>query len=429
MGREKMDNRYYFLQQQDLPDKWYNIQADLPEDLPQDADSDRAKIELMKRIRVQELNRQDKCKERYIPIPEEVREKYIQIGRPTPLMRARELEQYLDTPAEIYVKREDYMPTHSFKINSAIAQVYYAKKENFKGIVSETGAGQWGLALSYAASMYGLDLNFFWVKVSKHQKPLRAEWSELFGANIIESPSMLTETGRKILEDDKECPGSLGIAIGEAIEFAKEHPEYAYVSGSNLTHVLLHQSVIGLELKQQLKNNGVKPDAFVACCGGGSNLGGFMGPFFFDKEFSDAKFLAAESDAAPRLTKGKYKYDCADPYGNTPLVKSYTLGHDFVPVANHVGGLRQHNGSPIVGMLRHKGLLDAIALSQTKALQAGRLFSRLYGTLPAPESSHALYAAINLALEAKKERKPTNIVLCMSGCGVLDMSAYKTLQK
>lgn len=428
-----MNSGYFFLPQQDMPNKWYNIVSDLPEELPSDIDTDAekdgfSKVEMMKSIRAKELNRQDATKERYIDIPDEVLEKYIQVGRPTPLMRAYELEKYLDTPAHIYIKREDYMPTHSFKINSAIAQTYYVKKENYKGVVSETGAGQWGLALSYAASMYGLDTNFFWVKVSKRQKPLRADWSTLFGAKIIESPSTITETGRKILEEDKDCPGSLGIAIGEAIEFAKEHPEYAYVSGSNLTHVILHQTIIGMELKQQLKLIGVKPDTFIACCGGGSNLGGFMGPFFFDKEFAkDTHFLAAESDAAPRLTQGTYKYDVADPYGNTPMVKSYTLGHDFVPVANHVGGLRQHNGSPIIGMLRSKGILDAKAYSQEEALKAGALFSKLYGVLPAPESSHAVRATIEMALQAKKDKKPKDIVMCMSGNGVLDMSAYNTL--
>ena len=342
-------------------------------------------------------------------------------------MRARELETYLNTPAEIYIKREDYMPTHSFKLNSAIAQVYYASKEGFKGVVSETGAGQWGLALSYVGAMYGLDVNFFWVKVSKQQKPMRADWSNLFGAKIIESPSLLTETGRAILAQDEKCPGSLGIAIGEAIEFAQAHPEYAYVSGSNLPYVLLHQSIIGLEVKAQLKQIGVKPDAFVACCGGGSNLGGFMGPFFFDKEFSDAKFVAVESDAAPRLTEGEYKYDYADPYGNLPSVKSYTLGHNYMPAPNHVGGLRQHNGSSIIGLLRYKGLLDAVALGQEEALRAGKVFSQLYGTLPAPESAHALAATIKLALDAKARNYPSKIVMCLSGGGVLDMNAYKTL--
>lgn len=428
-----MNSSYFFLPQQDMPDSWYNIVSDLPEELPADIDDNTdggSKIEMMKSIRAKELNRQDECKDRFIKIPDEVKEKYLQVGRPTPLMRAYELEKYLDTPAKIYIKREDFMPTHSFKINSAIAQTYYVKKENYKGVVSETGAGQWGLALSYAASMYGLDVNFFWVKVSKEQKPLRANWSNLFGANIIDSPSTITNTGRKILEEDPNCPGSLGIAIGEAIEYAREHPEYAYVSGSNLTHVILHQTIIGMELKKQLQAIGVKPDTFVACCGGGSNLGGFMGPFFFDEEFNKGtKFLAAESDAAPRLTKGTYKYDVADPYGNTPMVKSYTLGHDFVPVANHVGGLRQHNGSPIIGMLRSKGILDAQAFSQEEALTAGSLFSKLYGVLPAPESSHALRATIEQALVAKKENKPRTIVMCMSGNGVLDMSAYNTLKK
>ena len=353
---------------------------------------------------------------------------YSRVGRPTPLMRAYELEEYLQTPAHIYIKREDYMPTHSFKINSAIAQTYYAKKEGFKGVVSETGAGQWGLALSYAAAMNGLSTHFFWVKVSKHQKPMRADWCKLFGANIYESPSTITTTGRRILEQDINCPGSLGISIGEAIEFASQHPEYAYVSGSNLCHVIMHQTIIGLELKKQLKKLGVKPDAFVACCGGGSNLGGFMGPFIFDEEYNkNTTFLAVESDAAPRLTKGEYKYDTADPYGFTPMSKSYTLGRDYIPVANHVGGLRQHNGSPIIGVLRNEGLLDAVDYSQKSALEAGVIFSKLYGVLPAPESSHALKGTIDLALKAKKEGVKTTIVMCLSGNGILDMSAYKTL--
>ncbi|MFF2910166.1 TrpB-like pyridoxal phosphate-dependent enzyme [Paenibacillus sp. NPDC057934] len=413
-----------------LPTQWYNIIPELPGKLPGDIDSafEADKIQLMQRIRVKELSRQDQSMEKFIDIPPDVLEMYNRVGRPTPLMRAYELEEYLGTPAQIYIKREDVMPTHSFKLNSAIAQTFYAKKEGFQGVVTESGAGQWGLALSYAASLNDLSTQFFWVKVSREQKPVRAEWCKMFGATIYDSPSTLTMTGRNMLEQDANCPGSLGISIGEAIEFTSEHPEYAYVSGSNLCHVILHQTIIGLELKQQLKQAGIKPDSFVACCGGGSNLGGFMGPFIFDDEFNkDTRFVAIESDAAPRLTKGEYKYDSADPYGLTPQSKSYTLGKDFIPVANHVGGLRQHNGSPIIGALRNKGLLDAVAYSQREALEAGLVFTKLYGAVPAPESSHALKGTIDLALKAKEENRNTTIVMCLSGSGVLDMSAYMTL--
>lgn len=424
------ENCYYV--KNGLPNKWYNIQADLPEELPEEIDeicNGQSKIDQMNKIRVKELVKQDKSKEKWIDIPEEVIEKYQAIGRPTPLMRAIELEKYLDTPAEIYIKREDLLPTHSFKLNSAIAQSYYAKNEGFKGVISESGAGQWGLALSYATSMYDLKNCFFWVKVSREQKPFRADWCSFFGAKIINSPSNLTTTGQKVLSEDPNSPGSLGISIGEAIEFASKNTEYAYVSGSNLPHVLLHQTIIGLEVKEQLRNIGVKPDTFIACCGGGSNLGGFIGPFIFDPNYNkNTTFLAIESDAAPRLTKGEYEYDNADPYALTPLTKSYTLGRNYMPPPIHVGGLRQHNGSGIIGMLRHNKLLDAIAYSQEEVLQAGKIFMKCYGMIPAPESSHAIKAAIDIAIDAKKNNEKRVIVLCMSGNGVLDINAYKTLK-
>lgn len=320
------------------------------------------------------------------------------------------------------------LPTHSFKLNSAFAQAYYAKEQGVTELVSESGAGQWGLALSYACKVFGIKCRFFWVRASMGQKTARADWCRLFGAEITASPSNITNTGREILKKDPECPGSLGISIGEATEYVASHKDCAYVSGSNLPHVLMHQTVIGQEVKEQLKSIGVKPDLFIACCGGGSNLGGFMGPFFFDKEFNqDTRFLAAESDAAPRLVKGKYMYDSADPLGITPQNMSYTLGRDFVPPLNHAGGLRQHNGSPVTSILRHKGILEAKAFTQEETLKAGKLFSMLYGVLPAPESSHALRAAINEALEAKKRQKKTDIVLCLSGNGILDINAYKTI--
>lgn len=422
---------YIDLNADKIPGQWYNILADLPEKIPEERESvnNPHSRELMQKIRLKELLKQDISKERLVTIPEEVIGKYIMAGRPVPLMRATELEEYLGTPAEIYIKREDLLPTHSFKLNSAFAQAYYAKEQGVTELVSESGAGQWGLALSYACMVFGIKCRFFWVRASMGQKTARADWCRLFGAEITASPSNITNTGREILKKDPGCPGSLGISIGEATEYVDSHKDCAYVSGSNLPHVLMHQTVIGQEVKEQLKSIGVKPDLFIACCGGGSNLGGFMGPFFFDKEFNqDTRFLAAESDAAPRLVKGKYMYDSADPLGITPQNMSYTLGRDFVPPLNHAGGLRQHNGSPVIGLLRHKGLLDAEAFSQKEALEAGKLFSMLYGVVPAPESSHALRAAINKALDAKKTHKKTKIVLCLSGNGVLDINAYRNIK-
>ncbi len=421
---------YINLHADKIPGQWYNILADLPGEIPEERESGNNphSKELMQKIRIKELLKQDVSKERMVKIPEEVMEKYLAAGRPVPLMRAWELERYLGTKANIYIKREDLLPTHSFKLNSAFAQAYYAKEQGITELVSESGAGQWGLALSYACKVFGIKCRFFWVKSSMVQKAARADWCRLFGAEITASPSNITNTGREILKKDPGCPGSLGISIGEAVEYVSLHKDCAYVSGSNLPHVLMHQTIIGQEVKAQLKSIGVKPDLFIACCGGGSNLGGFMGPFFFDKEFNQGtRFLAAESDAAPRLVQGKYRYDSADPLGITPQNISYTLGRDFVPPLNHAGGLRQHNGSPVIGLLRHKGLLDAEAFSQEEALKAGKLFSMLYGVLPAPESSHALRAAINKALDAKKTHKKTEIVLCLSGNGILDINAYRNI--
>jgi tryptophan synthase beta chain len=338
-------------------------------------------------------------------------------------MRARLLEEAIGTKSRIFIKREDILPTHSFKINSAIAQVYFANEEGFEGIISETGAGQWGLAVSFAAKLIGIKASFFWVRGSLRQKQYREIWCRLLDAQIIESPSDLTNTGRAYLTLNKESPGSLGISIGEAVEYALSHQGFAYLSGSNLPNVLMHQSVIGLELKQQLNGLGVKPDYFVACCGGGSNLVGFTGPFLFDPDYSCSQFIAAESDGAPRLTQGVYEYDFPDPLGFLPKVKSYTLGCKYMPPLNHVGGLRQHNGSPIVGYLRNQELIAARSYSQEEALIAGKLFASLYGTVPAPESSHALAETIRLAKEEPNKEK--EIVMCLSGSGALDLLAYK----
>lgn len=414
-----------------IPNHWYNIQADLPEPLPPDIDildKNGSRIERIKSIRLKECNIQDETKEKWIPIPDEVISKYKDIGRPTPLMRARKLEEFLGTPARIYFKREDLLPTHSFKLNSAIAQAYYASKEGAKGLITETGAGQWGLALSWASNSFNLKCKVFWVKVSKKQKPYRANWCNLLGAELIDSPSKLTPLGKQILKDDPLNNGSLGISIGEAISFASNNPDFKYVSGSNLPHILLHQTIIGLETKEQLKMLNEKPDILVACCGGGSNLGGFIGPFLEDKLSNPAlRLVAAESTSAPRLTKGEYIYDYADPGGQTPKTLSYTLGHNYMPPPVHVGGLRQHNGSPVVGLLRHLGLLEAFAFEQDDALRAGLLFNKLYGILPAPETCHAISATINEAIKAKESGNAKVIVTCYSGNGLLDMEAYNTI--
>ncbi len=416
-----------------IPDYWYNIQHDLPEPLPtvKDViDEGGSRIERMNKIRLQTLNEQDANTEKWVKIPDEVRQKYSEIGRPTPLLRATKFEKYLGTNARIYIKREDLLPTHSFKLNSAIAQAYYAKEEGAKGLVTETGAGQWGLAMSWAANAFELECKVFWVKISRKQKPYRVDWCKLLGTEIIDSPSEHTWLGKEILSKDPDSYGSLGISIGEAISFVSENPQYKYVSGSNLPHVLLHQSVIGLETIEQLKLYNEEPNILIACCGGGSNLGGFAGPFLEEKLKNDQlRLIAAESTAAPRLTTGEYKYDYADPGRLSPLTLSYTLGNDYMPPPVHVGGLRQHNGSTVIGLLRHLNLLEAYAYDQKQAFDAGKLFAKLYGIIPAPETCHAIKATIDLALEAKKNKKKPVIVMCYSGNGILDFEGYKSVNK
>jgi len=418
------------LSEKKIPRKWFNVLPVLPEPLPpvkDPSDGRGSRIALMKKIRLKSSFKQDSSKERWIDIPGDVIEKYIEIGRPTPLTRARNLEKYLDTPARIYVKREDLLPTASFKLNTSIAQAYFAKKEGAKGLVSETGAGQWGLGLAYACNIYGLKCVIFWVKISLEQKMHRAAFTELLGAKIYASPSRATEVGKKVLSKDPNNYGSIGTGIGEAISFTSKNPSYKYVSGSNLPHILLHQTIIGLETKKQLESIGERPDMLIACVGGGSNLGGFMDPFVPDKlkRKDGLRLVAAESDAAPRLTKGKYRYDHADPVGVTPLSLSYTLGMDYMPPPVHVGGLRQHNGSPIIGILRKHKLLEAYAYSQKEAFRAGKVYIDCERVIPAPETCHAIKSTIDFALEAKKEKKKKVIVMCFSGSGLLDIKGYK----
>ena len=410
----------------DIPTRWFNLKAHLPEPLPEarDVEGKPSAIELMNRIRLKAMLAQDRMNASWVDIPAGILEAYEEIGRPTPLMRARRLEQYLDTPAQIFIKREDVLPTGSFKLNSSVAQAYYADQEGTAALVTETGAGQWGHAVAYACRSYRIRNVIFWADVSERQKKDRGTLIRMLGGVVYPSPSSETEIGRMLRE--RRTLGSLGSAIGEAITFATNHPDFRYISGSNHPHVLLHQSVIGLETKRQLEAMGEEPDKLIACVGGGSNLGGFVGPFLPDKlrRGSELRIIAAEAATAPRLTKGEWRYDHADPIGITPLAKSYTLGRDFPLPETHVGGLRQHNGSPAIGVLRQQGIIEACAYEESDIFQAGRLFLRLEGIVAAPESCHALQAVIEHALEAKRLGKKEVIVGCLSGSGLLDLGGY-----
>jgi pyridoxal-phosphate dependent TrpB-like enzyme len=411
----------------DIPTQWFNLLNYLPERLPEPRDPEGAspsRIEVMGRIRLKSMLAHDRVTDPWIDIPAGILDRYEEIGRPTPLMRARRLERYLDTPARIFIKREDLLPTGSFKLNSSIAQAYYAAQEGIPALVTETGAGQWGHAVAYACRLYDIKNVIFWADVSAKQKKERGTLIRMLGGIVHASPSAETEVGKTLRE--RGTIGSLGTAIGEAIAFAASNPDFRYISGSNHPHVLLHQSVIGLETRKQLEGLGEAPDKLVACVGGGSNLGGFMGPFLPEKmqRGNELRMIAAEADTAPRLTKGEWRYDHADPIGVTPLTKSYTLGRDFHLPETHVGGLRQHNGSPVVGLLRKHGIIEACAYAEREIFEAGRLFLRQEGILAAPESCHALRAAIDHAVEARRFQRKDNIVCCMSGSGVLDLAGY-----
>ena len=410
-----------------LPSRWFNLLPYLPEPVPEPRepeDGHGSRIELVRRCRLAESTAQDRVSEPWVDIPGQVQEQYAEMGRPTPLVRARRLETWLETPARIYLKREDLLPTGSFKLNSSIAQAWYASQEGVPALVTETGAGQWGHAVAYASRRFGLESTVFWAAVSARQKPQREAMLRMLGATVFHSPSDQTHVGRTLRSQG--MMGSLGTAIGEAIVFASDHPETRYISGSNHPHVLLHQPVLGPETQAQLRVLGEAPDVLVACVGGGSNLGGFMGPFLPERlrRGSALRFVAAESACAPRLTRGEWRYDHADPLGITPLSKSYTLGRDYVLPETHVGGLRQHNGSPIIGVLRHHGLIEPRAYTEAQVFDAGRMLARTEGIIAAPESCHALSAAFELASEARDSGRPITIVLCLSGSGVLDLEGY-----
>ncbi len=415
----------------EMPRKWYNILSDVPEQLSpplNPATKEPIKPQDLEVIFSKELIRQEMTQERYIRIPEEVREAYFQVGRPTPLYRARRLERYLNTPAKIYYKREDVSFAGSHKPNAAIPQVYYNAKEGIEKITTETGAGQWGTALSLAGALFDIKVQVFMVGISFRQKPYRKIIMELYGAKVVSSPSNLTEYGKKMLAENPEHPGSLGIAISEAIEIAAGSENTNYSLGSVLNHVLLHQTIIGQELLLQLERIDTTPDVMIGCVGGGSNFSGFAYPLLGKQlrgEIDDnIEFLGVEPESCPTLTEGKYEYDFGDTAGMTPLLKMYTLGHDFVPSPIHAGGLRYHGDAPSLCLLHKLGKIDAVAYNQLETFEAGKIFSRVEGIVPAPETNHAIKATIDKARECKKTGEEKVIVFNFSGNGFMDLQGY-----
>jgi tryptophan synthase beta chain len=418
------------LSEKELPTRWYNIQADLKTPLPPPlhpgtgqpiGPQDLAPLFPM------ELIKQEVSQERWIEIPDEVRD-VLRLWRPTPLYRARRLEKALDTPARIYYKYEGVSPAGSHKPNTAVAQVYYNKKEKVPRLTTETGAGQWGSALAQACNFFGLQCKVYMVKISYQQKPYRRILMETFGAQVVPSPSPDTQSGKKVLEQDPNSHGSLGIAISEAVEDAATRDDTKYSLGSVLNHVLMHQTVIGLETRKQLEKADAEADIVVGCIGGGSNFAGFSFPFAADKLAGKKKALrivAIEPSACPSLTKGKYVYDFGDTVGLTPLVKMYTLGHTFMPAPMHAGGLRYHGMAPLICKLYHEGVIEARAVPQLGTFEAAVQFARAEGILAAPEAAHAVRGAIDEALKCKREGKRKTIVFNLCGHGFLDLSAYE----
>jgi tryptophan synthase beta chain len=417
-----------FLTEEDIPQHYYNIAADLPFALqPPLHPGTKQPVgpDDMSPIFPMALIEQEMSQQVEIKIPDAIREAYA-VYRPSPLIRASGLEKALQTPAKIYYKYEGVSPTGSHKPNTAIAQAYYNKQEGTKKLVTETGAGQWGSSLAYACQLFGMECVVYMVRVSYDQKPYRKTMINLFGGEIYPSPSDRTESGRKILAQDKDCPGSLGIAISEAIEEALQSEDSKYSLGSVLNHVILHQTVIGLEAIKQMEKAGDYPDVVVGCHGGGSNFAGLAFPFLRDKINGKAMdVIAVEPESCPTLTKGEMRYDFGDTAGFTPLMQMYTLGHEFIPPSIHAGGLRYHGAAPLVSALLKENLISAIALPQEEIFKGARLFIKTEGIVPAPESSHAVQGAILEALKAKEEDKEKTILFNLSGHGLLDLSAYE----
>ena len=419
----------FFLTESEIPTQWYNIQADMPnKPLPpiHPGTKQPLKAEDLYPIFAEELARQELNQtDAWIDIPEEVREMY-KYYRSTPLVRAYGLEKALGTPAHIYFKNESVSPVGSHKLNSALAQAYYNKMQGVTNITTETGAGQWGAALSYAAKVFGLECAVYQVKISYNQKPYRRSIMQTFGATVEASPSMSTRAGKDIITRDPMNQGSLGTAISEAIELAMSTPNCKYTLGSVLNHVALHQSIIGLEAEKQMAMAGEYPDMVIACFGGGSNFGGVAFPFMRHNilEGKQTRFIAAEPSSCPKLTRGVFQYDFGDEAGYTPLLPMFTLGHNFMPANIHAGGLRYHGAGVIVSQLLKDGMMEAVDIPQLETFEAGTLFARAEGIIPAPESSHAIAATIREALKCKETGEEKVILFNLSGHGLIDMSAY-----
>jgi tryptophan synthase beta chain len=409
------------------PDSWYNILPDLPSSLPEWNDPATGKpvsTEYLDEILTPALVAQERSMERWIEIPEEVADLY-RTWRPTPVYRAFALERALQTPAAIYFKYEGASPSGSHKLNSAIAQAYYAKRDGIKRLITDTGAGQWGSALALAGALMGVEVVVYMIRASFHGKPDRRNMIETFGATVLESPGPGTRAGRRFLQEDPDHPGSEATAVSEALEVVREDPDSRFAVGAFTNHVLMHQTVIGLETQQQLQAIGVTPDYLVASVGCGSNMGGFALPWMSAKlSGQQMTILAAEPDACATLTNGEYRRDFADATGSGPEVLSMTLGHEFIPPPIHAGGLRYHGAAPIVGLLYNEGLIQSRSYAQTKVFEDGVRFARLTGLIPAPETAHAISAVTDLALECKEQGRAANIVFCYSGHGLLDLAAY-----
>ena len=421
-----MQQTKILLDESEIPTHWYNVVADMPNppSAPLGPDGQPIGPEMMQAIFPDNIIEQEMSAQRWIEIPAEVRQA-LTMWRPAPLFRAHRLEAALGTPAKIFYKYEGVSPAGSHKLNSAVAQAYYNREAGIRRLTTETGAGQWGSSLALAGQMFGIDIRIYMVNVSYQQKPFRRSMMQTWGAEVLASPTNLTEFGRKILAEDPNSPGSLGIAISEAVEEAASRADTKYSLGSVLNHVLLHQTVIGLEAKKQLEKIGEYPDMVFAPCGGGSNFGGLAFPFLADNAAGKkVRLVAVEPTSCPSLTRGHYAYDFGDSAGMTPLMLQYTLGHDFMPPSIHAGGLRYHGASALVSQLYHEKLIEAVAVPQVATFEAGVTFARAEGIIPAPESCHAIRAVLDEALRCKASGEPKTLLFNLSGHGHFDMAAY-----
>jgi tryptophan synthase beta chain len=429
-SKDKMKEYFTTLSLDETPTSWYNIQADLPEPAPPPLDPTTLKPispNLLERIFAKELIGQEVSTERYIKIPDEVFDAYLRLPRPTPLYRARRLEKYLKTPAQIFFKCENFSPTGSHKSNTAIAQAYYNKKQGTNRLVTETGAGQWGTALALASIIFGLKCRIYMVRASYQQKPGRRIISQVYGAEMFPSPSDQTNFGRKLLKENPNHPGTLGIAISEAIEDTLAHDDARYSLGSVLNHVLMHQTIVGLEAKKQFELIDTYPNVVCGCIGGGSNYAGFGFPFMMDKlkGKTDTEFVACESKAVPHTTRGVYTYDFGDTAEMTPLLKMLTIGHGYACPPIHAGGLRYHGMAPLISYLIHKGYMRSVAYSQTEVFEAAKILAQTEGLIIAPETAHSLKYVLDEALKCKKTDEKKVIAMNYSGHGLLDLTAYE----